>query len=83
MPLFIDIHQKMEGLTAQKIADAHQMDLKVQDKYGVEFVTYWFNEDEGTVFCLCQAPSKEAAIAVHREAHGHIPNVILEVQEGA
>ena len=83
MPLFIDIHQKMEGLTAQKIADAHQMDLKVQDKYGVEFVTYWFNEDEGTVFCLCQAPSKEAAIAGHREAHGHIPNVILEVQEGA
>jgi hypothetical protein len=27
----------------------------------------------GTVFYLCEAPSKEAAEAVHREAHGASP----------
>jgi hypothetical protein len=35
------------------------------------------------VFCLCQAPSKEAAAAVHREAHGVMADEIIEVQEGS
>jgi hypothetical protein len=43
---------------------------------------YWLNEAEGTVFCLCQAPSKEAAEAVHGEAHGGVADEIIEVKEG-
>ncbi|MBI1878430.1 MAG: DUF4242 domain-containing protein [Chloroflexi bacterium] len=49
---------------------------------GVKYLKYWFNEADGTVFCLCEAPSKEAAEAVHREAHGLVADEIIEVKEG-
>jgi hypothetical protein len=35
------------------------------------------------VFCLIDAPNKEAAIAVHRESHGLVADRIVEVVEGA
>jgi len=35
------------------------------------------------VFCLVEAPDKEAAIAVHREAHGLVADSIVEVKEGS
>ena len=82
MPLFMDIHRNMIGLTDDGIADAHRKDLAVQKKYGVEFLRYWYNKADGTVMCLCHAPTKDAAVAVHREAHGGIPEEIIEVQEG-
>jgi hypothetical protein len=44
---------------------------------------YWYDEGTGRVFCLCEAPSKEAAEAVHREAHGLLADEITEVKEGA
>jgi len=34
------------------------------------------------VMCLSEAPSAEAALLVHREAHGLIPDTIEEVSEG-
>jgi Nickel responsive protein SCO4226-like len=34
------------------------------------------------VFCLVEAPSKEVAAAIHREAHGLVADEIVEVQEG-
>ena len=36
----------------------------------MSYVRYWYDEATGKVFCLAEAPSAEAAIAVHREAHG-------------
>ncbi len=83
MPLFMDVHHKVEGLTAEAVAGAHQKDLETQGRYGVEYLKYWFDEDSGKVFCLVDAPSKEAAEAVHREAHGPVADEITEVQEGA
>ena len=44
---------------------------------------YWFNEETGEVFCLAEAPNKEAAEAVHREAHGLVADEIVEVKEGS
>ena len=82
MPLFMDVHKNVEGLTAEGAAEGHAKDLEVQGKYGVKYLHYWLNEAEGTVFCLCEAPSKEAAEAVHREAHGGVADEIIEVQEG-
>ena len=82
MPLFMDVHKNVEGLTAEGAAEGHAKDLEVQGKYGVKYLHYWINEEEGTVFCLCEAPSKEAAEAVHREAHGGIADEIIEVKEG-
>ncbi len=83
MPLFMDTHHRVEGLTAEAVAGAHQADLKTQEKYGVKYLRYWFDEDSGKVFCLVEAPNKEAAIAVHREAHGLVADEITEVHEGA
>ena len=82
MPLFMDVHKGVEGLTAEAVAGAHQRDLEVQGKHGVEYQRYWFNESDGTVFCLVDAPSAEAAEAVHREAHGLVADEITQVSEG-
>jgi hypothetical protein len=48
----------------------------------VKYHKYWFDETSGKVFCLVEAPSKEAAEAVHREAHGLLADEITEVKEG-
>ena len=82
MPLYMDIHKGVDGLTAKDVAEAHGKDLEIQAKHGVKYLKYWFNENDGTVFCLAEAPSKEAAEAVHREAHGLVADEIIEVQEG-
>lgn len=82
MPLFMDVHKGVEGLTPQAVADAHQKDLETQEKYGVKYLKYWFNDKDGTVFCLCEAPNREAAEAVHREGHGLVADEVIEVQEG-
>ncbi len=79
MPLFMDVHD-LPGVTAEDVAKAHEADLKAQARLGVKYVKYWFNQDSGKVFCLAHAPSKEAAIQVHKEAHGLVPNGIIEVE---
>jgi hypothetical protein len=83
MPLFMDVHHHVEGLTAEAVAGAHQRDLEVQGEHGVRYLRYWFDEGTGKVFCLVEAPNKEAAIAVHRTAHGLVADEITEVREGA
>ena len=83
MPLFMDVHRKVNGLTAQAVADAHKKDLATQGKHDVKYLKYWFNEKDGTVFCLSEAPDRESAIAVHREAHGLMPDEVIEVKEGS
>ena len=83
MALFMDIHDHVPGLTKEAVAGAHQKDLEVQHKYGVHYLRYWYDEGTGKVFCLVEAPSKEAAAAVHREAHGMLADEIIEVKEGS
>ena len=83
MPLYMDTHEKVDGLTAEAVAGAHRRDLEVQQKHGARYLKYWFNENDGRVYCLVEAPSKEAAVQVHREAHGLLADEIVEVKEGA
>jgi len=78
MPLYMDIHE-LHGETPEDIAKAHLLDVKTQDKYGVNYHKYWFNESAGKVFCLCEAPNAEAANRVHLEAHGKVAEKIIEV----
>ena len=78
MPLYMDIHN-VEGATAEGLEQAHNADLAIQDKHCVHCLKYWFNEDRGKVFCLFDAPSPEAAAAVHRESHGLMAEEIIEV----
>ena len=83
MPLFMDVHSKVDGATAAAVAGAHQKDLEVQDRYGVKYRKYWLDESAGRIFCLVEAPNKEAAVRVHREAHGLLADEIFEVIEGS
>ncbi len=82
MPLFMDVHHKVDGLTAAAVAGAHERDLEVQDAYGVDYQRYWFDETSGKVFCLVDAPDAETAARVHREAHGLEADELVPVQEG-
>lgn len=81
MPLYMDRHE-MEGANASDIAAAHVQDLAVQAAHGVSYLSYWFDYKRGHGFCLVDAPSAEAAEAVHREAHGQVANSIIEVDPG-
>lgn len=83
MPLYMDIHHKVDGLTADAVTHAHEADVKTQAAHGVKYLKYWFDEGSGKVFCLVDAPNKEAAATVHREAHGLVADEIIEVKEGA
>ena len=83
MPLYMDIHRNVEGITPEVLGEAHRKDLAVQAEHGVEFPNYWYSEAEQAIFCLCTAPSKAAAEAVRREAHGGMADEIIEVRQGA
>jgi class 3 adenylate cyclase len=76
----MDIHNLDDGTTAEDVAKAHAKDMEVQQKYGVKYSKYWVNESGKKVFCLAHAPNAEAAEQVHREAHGMMPEKIIEVQ---
>ncbi|HSL30818.1 MAG TPA: nickel-binding protein [Anaerolineales bacterium] len=81
MPIFMDRHY-IEGATRHAIANAHERDLEIQSKHNVSFLTYWFDEVRSTSFCLVSAPDKEAVDKTHVEAHGMVPNEIIEVDPG-
>jgi hypothetical protein len=83
MPLYMDIHHINGQVAADDVAKAHEADLQAQESHAVRYLRYWVSEDEGKIFCLVDAPSADAAAAVHREAHGLIADEIFAVQEGA
>ncbi|WP_433218860.1 DUF4242 domain-containing protein [Dactylosporangium sp. CS-047395] len=83
MPLYMDIHSIDGGVAVDDVVKAHQADLRTQAKYDVSYLRYWVDEDRGKIFCLAEAPSAEAAAAVHREAHGLVAGEIYQVQEGS
>jgi len=82
MPLFMDVHNLLRAAHPEAVAAAKQRDLEVHAKHGVKYLRYWLDSSTGHMFCLVEAPSKEAALQVHREAHGAIANEIYEVIEG-
>ena len=76
----MDIHEVPGGVSAEDVAKAHAEDIKIENKYGVHYHKYWVNEKAGKIFCLCHAPNSEAAIQVHREAHGMVADKVIEIQ---
>lgn len=81
MPIFMDRHDVSESVTAEKVAQIHQEDLKIQHKYNCRGLTYWFDDARKTAFCLVEAPNKEAIIQMHEQAHGNVPHQIIEVDK--
>lgn len=82
MPIFLDRHDVVDS-SAEEVAKLHVKDLEVQGKYGVKFLTYWYDAERRTTFCLVDAPDKETADKVHAEAHGHMANAMIAVELSA
>ena len=78
MPLFMDRHD-VPGASAEDVANAHMSDIQASKEYGVRFISYWFDAEEGGVFCFADAPSADVLSQVHSVSHGLIPNEIISV----
>jgi hypothetical protein len=83
MALFMDVHTMAGGVDITDVAQAHAADLRTQDRYGVNYLRYWVDEQEGKDFCLVEAPDADAAASVHREAHGLVADAVFAVAEGS
>lgn len=80
---YIDVHRLPEGkVNFKDVAAAHLKDLAVQRKHNVEFIKFWVDEKQGTVYCLSTATDSSNIREAHREAHGLLPQEILQVEEG-
>ena len=78
MPIYMDVHIA-PGVKAKDVAEAHRKDLLCQGQYGCKCMTYWIDEERETIFCLIDAPNKDAVKEMHSKAHGLIPNKVIEV----
>jgi len=78
MPIFMDVHI-VPGVKAKDVADAHRLDLFHQHEHGCNCMTYWIDEARESIFCLIEAPDKDAVVELHSKAHGLTPNKIIEV----
>lgn len=78
----MDRHDLDENIDAEHVAKIHQEDLKFEHEFGCKGLTYWYDGQRKTAFCLINAPNKEALTAMHNKAHGAIPNSIIEVNPG-
>ena len=79
MPLYMDRHDSLNA-TAKALAEAHKLDIEIQEKYSCRALTYWFDEGKKIAFCLIEAPDKTAVEEMHKNSHGLVPNQIIEVQ---
>ncbi len=80
MPIYMDRHD-LKSVTAINVAEAHREDLNIQDDFKCKGLTYWFDKDRGTAFCLIEAPDENCVKEMHDHAHGLIPNKIIEVDK--
>jgi len=81
--LFLDVHHLGAGnVTKEAVAGAHQKDLAVEKKYGVNLINYWVDEKDGIVMCLAEAQDSGALINTHKEAHGLLPDHVAKVKQG-
>ena len=83
MALFMDVHTLGGPVGLTDVQQAHAADLQTQDRYGVSYQRYWVDEAAGKIFCLVDAPDADAAISVHREAHGLVADAVYPVSEGS
>ena len=78
MPEFMDVHRGMVGVDAKGLAEAHRADLAIQDEERVQFKQAWADPESGVVFCLSEAPSRDAVQRIHERA-GHPADEVYEV----
>jgi hypothetical protein len=75
MPKFIDVH-KMNPLTEHQLKQAQ---TAAKDEFGVTHENIMYSETENKVFCVLNAPNKEA-VEKHHGKIGLKPDWIHEVK---
>ena len=75
---FMDVHSNMQGVDQHTLHSAHQADLEIQGDEDVRFLHAWADPKSGKVFCLSEAPSRDAVLRIHQRA-GHPTDEIYEV----
>jgi hypothetical protein len=81
--LFMDVHNLAPGkVTVADVAEAHKKDIAVQGKYDVNFIKYWVDEQGGKVYCLAEATDGYLVHKIHKEAHGLLPDDLMQVSDG-
>jgi hypothetical protein len=82
MALYMDVHNMNGPVDANDVANAHAADLQTQGEFGVQYLRYWVDSEQGKIFCLVDAPDADTAAEVHRKAHGLVADEIYLVSEG-
>ena len=76
MPLYMDIHKNVGGLTPEAVAEAHRKDVEVQEKHGVKFI---FNSDLGDTTSGCRIRGRiapqERRIWIDRSLVSELPRL--------
>jgi class 3 adenylate cyclase len=79
MPIYMDVHEGLDGATQNDVDLGHETEVEIQEEYGVNILSYWFSEAEGKAFCMATAPNPEAVVESHRASHGLLPTNVIEV----
>jgi hypothetical protein len=98
MPLYMDIHRNVEGLTADAVADAHQKDFEVPGEHGVNYMRPGHNSSNGSevgfestidLRLSLMAVEQSQLVDEHRpksKAHGIDPalggNLLVYIEDG-
>ena len=84
MPLYMDTHERVRAITMAGVTRAYERSLEVQARHGARYLKMWVHQDaddHGRLYCLMEAPNREAVVLAHLDAHGMLPNEIHEVVE--
>ncbi|MFB5600121.1 MAG: nickel-binding protein [Nitrososphaeraceae archaeon] len=76
MPKFIDSHQKTQ-VDVQILKDA--IDAPI-DEFGVKVERFFYNIEAGMIFCVLNAPNKQAVVK-HHEKYNSKCETIYEIKE--
>jgi hypothetical protein len=75
MPIFIDQHA-MGSLTPEMLKEIQK---QPRDELGVLHKELLYNKEENKLFCILDAPNKDAVLKHHQKA-GIEPDYIIEVK---
>jgi len=79
VPIFLDVHS-LTGRTEEAIKKIPLAPNAPRDRFGVLHLTFFYNIREDKLFCLHDAPNKEA-IEKHHEAANIKCDWIVEVKD--
>ena len=74
----MDVHSGLKGIDCDALVGAFKANAEIQDSEGAKFLTAWADPESGKVFCVSEAPNKEAIKRIH-ERTGHPVDEVYEL----